>query len=470
MKYYLIVDIGASSGRHMLGYMRDGKIVYEEIHRFITEQGQWKWHPEVLFDDIIEGMIKCRRAGKIPVSMGIDTFGVEHGLLDRRGKIIEGGAVLRDEPALYRTFGENGYRFMSPQVLYERTGIPDMAVGTVYQLLHSKERHPHLFAKAGTILPMPDFLNYLLTGVKKSEYSYATTTGLVNIKTHNWDYEIIEAAGLDPSMFVDLTMPGTFVGNLLPEIRDRVGFDLDVLQVASHDTASAYLAAPARDDSSIFISSGTWSLVGTESLTPVINEKSLAYNLSNEGNYAYRYRVLNCITGTLMLQRIRRDYKDRYSFPELAEMAGQASGFDSTVDVCDLSMSVSRLPMEEIIRQLCRDTGQRVPGTLQEVLACIYRSIAEGYAATVKSLRDCMAKEFTTIHLFSGGCRDRYLNQLTADTTGLPVYAGPVEAATIGNMLMQMLYDGTLNDLAQARALVKSTYDMHRIYPQDKST
>ena len=465
MKYYLMIDIGASSGRHMLGHMQNGRIAYEEIHRFTMNQGSWKWHPRVLLHDILDGMVKCRQAGKIPVSMGIDTFGVDHGLLDKYGEPLDCGAVLRDGEALMRAFEERRYSFMDPMELYERTGIPDMAGNNIYQLLSVKERMPSLFGKTASVLPMPDFLNYLLTGVIKSEYTYATTMGLVNLKSHNWDRGVIEAAGLNPDMFNDLTMPGTFVGKLRPELKERVGYDVDVLQVAAHDTASAYLTASPRDGCSMFISSGTWSLAGAESFEPVVSEESLERNLANEGNYEFRYRILNGITGTIMMQRVKNDYLNRYSFEELMNMAKESESFPSVVDVNSMEITTSKETMEGIIRNKCLEAGLKVPETLGEALACIYRSIAEKYKRTKENLEICLDTKLTSVNLFSGGCRDAYLNQLTADVTGLPVYAGPVEAATVGNMIVQMIYNGSLSNLDEARKLVETSFDIIKYDP-----
>ena len=466
VKYYLLIDIGASSGRHMLGHMQDGKIVYEEIHRFVMNQGNWKWHPRVLLHDIIDGMIKCREAGKIPVSMGIDTFGVEPCFLDRYGELLDIGTILKDNTELYRVFAEKRFPVMDPKELYKRTGTPDIVGNFEYQILSIKERYPSLYEKVNTVLSMPDLLNYMLTGTIKSEYSYATTSGLVNIDTHNWDKEAISAAGIEPGLFVDLTMPGILVGRLRPELKERVGYDLDVIQIAAHDSASAYLAAPIENNNSILISSGTWSIAGAESFEPVVSDKAYEYSIANEGNYELRYRVLNNLTGTVMMQRVRADYMNKYSFPELSEMAKDAKGFESALTVKQLSVMMSDEPMEDIIRSECRKTGQKEPQTLSEVMACIYKSIAVAYKQTIAGLEDCLEKKFEAVNLFSGGCRDEYLNQLTADITGIPVYAGPVEAAAVGNMLIQMIYDGTLANLNDARALVGHSFDIQQFNPQ----
>ena len=467
MKYYLMIDIGASSGRHMLGHMEDGKIVYEEIHRFTMAQGIWKWHYGVLFHDIIDGMIKCREAGKIPVSMGIDTFGVEPCYLGKYGDPLEVGAMLRDNLGMQAAFSEKRFSFMDSREMYERTGCPDMAGNFIYQMLFAKEKYPSMYDKIAKVLTMPDFLNYLLTGEIKSEYSFATTSGLVSLATNNWDSEVIEAAGIAPEMFVDLTMPGTFVGRLKPELRERVGYDIDVLQVASHDSASANISAPVRDDDSILISSGTWSIVGAESYTPMTTDKSFKYGIHNEGNMGLRHRILKNMTGTIMMQRVRRDYGERYSYDDLENMAKEAADFPSRVDVVNRSLTFSDNTMEEIVRGYCRETSQPVPETLPDVLKCIYQSMAAGYKEIISALEDCFGKKFTSINLFSGGSKDMYLNQLTANATGIPVYAGPTEAATVGNMLVQMIYDGTLGGLAEAKELVGRSFEIKLIEPEN---
>lgn len=464
MHYYLAVDIGASGGRHMLGHIKGGKIVYEQMHRFKTQKGGWNWSSDVLVEGIIEGMIKCREAGKIPKSMGIDTFGVEFALLDRENKHLADSPQLRKELVMFDVVDKA--HELDPFVpQYFRTGIQKMPVNTLYQLYSLKLSQPELLQKAGTFIMLPDLLNFALTGVIRHEYTFATTTQLLHARDKDWDYETIRNLGLPGEIFGEISQPGTFVGRLLPEIRRRVGFDCAVYQVASHDTASAYLAAPVPDENSVLVSSGTWSLIGAESLEPVISETSLKEGLSNEGNYASRYRVLKNLVGTYMLQRVKAELDDRYDFPQLAQLAREASGFPSTIDSTDFRL-LTLESMIQGIKDLCAQSGQPVPETTGEVLQCIYRSIAQGYVRVTRGLERSMNKKFTSLSIFSGGCRDDYLNQLAAEVTGLPVYAGPVEAATIGNFLMQMLEDGTYSGLEEARAAVRDSFEIKRIDPR----
>ncbi|MBR6395407.1 MAG: rhamnulokinase, partial [Lachnospiraceae bacterium] len=303
-KYYLAVDIGASSGRHILGCVENGKIKYEEVYRFengpVKRNGHMCWEMDRLFNEIVNGMKACKGLGKIPVSMGIDTWGVDFVLLDKEDNIIGDTVCYRDE----RTAGIDSevYKIIPEDKLYARTGIQKQIFNTIYQLMAIKEKEPENLAKAESFLMVPDYFNFLLTGVKKQEYTNATTGQLVDTNTKQWDRQLIKRLGLPAGIFKELSMPGTFVGRLLPEIQKRVGYDLDVILPGTHDTASAVLAVPMEKGDSVYISSGTWSLMGIERSEADCSERARECNFTNEGGYEGRFRFLKNIMGLWMIQ------------------------------------------------------------------------------------------------------------------------------------------------------------------------
>ena len=311
--YYLAVDIGASSGRHILGTVKDGTISLEEIYRFENgmkkKNGHLCWDVESLFHEIKMGMKQCAALGKIPCSMGIDTWAVDFVLLDGEGRILGDAVGYRDD----RTKGmdEKVYETISPEALYERTGIQKQIFNTIYQLMAVKEERPEELAGAESMLMIPDYFHYLLTGVKKQEYTNATTTQLVSPVTKTWDYELIARLGYPEKLFTELSMPGTVVGTLTKAVEDEVGFTCEVVLPATHDTGSAVMAVPVPENASgnssdadgglLYISSGTWSLMGTELTEADCSAESRTANLTNEGGYEYRFRYLKNIMGLLMI-------------------------------------------------------------------------------------------------------------------------------------------------------------------------
>ena len=293
-KYYLAIDIGASSGRHMLASMVNGKIQLEEVYRFPNgmdnKNGTLCWDVERLFTEIKNGLKKCKEIGKIPSYMGIDTWGVDYVLLDKDDKILGETVGYRDN----RTNGMDAkvYETISLSALYERTGIQKQIFNTIYQLMAVKESHPEYLEQAKSILMIPDYFHFLLTGEKKNEYTNATTGQLVNAKTNEWDYELIDMLGYNKEMFQPVSMPGTVVGEFTKAIQEEVGFNCTVVLPATHDTGSAVLAVPTNDDNAIYISSGTWSLMGIERKEADCSMKSMQSNFTNEGGYDHRFRFL----------------------------------------------------------------------------------------------------------------------------------------------------------------------------------
>lgn len=461
-QYYLAVDIGASSGRHILGTVQDGKMELEEVYRFSNGMnmvdGQLCWDTKELSDQILAGMKRCGELGKIPYSVGIDTWAVDFVLLDQKNRLLGRPAGYRDE----RTKGmdEEVYRKIPEKELYSRTGIQKQIFNTVYQLMAVKTRTPGLLEQAESMLMIPDYFHYLLTGAKYQEYTNATTTQLVSPVTKQWDYELIERLGYPQKLFGPLSMPGTVAGSLLPEIQAVTGYDCKVVLPATHDTASAVLAVPSWEEDMLYISSGTWSLMGTERPEADCREESRSHNFTNEGGYDFRFRYLKNIMGLWMIQSVKRELEKEYSFAELCELASKET-IASLVD-CNDDRFLAPDSMIDAVKGFCAMTGQQVPETPGELAAVIYNSLAKCYGDTVEELEELTGKQYRQIHIVGGGSNADYLNALTARRTKRTVYAGPGEATAIGNLAAQMIAAGEFSGIKEARAAVARSFPMKR--------
>lgn len=463
-KYYLAIDIGASSGRHILGWLENGKIRIEEIYRFenklVKQNGHLCWDMDHLFHEVVEGLKKCQSLGRIPESVGIDTWGVDFVLLDAGGSVIGNTVAYRDS----RTQGmdDEVYKVVPEKELYGRNGIQKQLFNSIYQLMAIKKETPVAFEKAKRFLMVPEYLNYLLTGVQMNEYTNATTSQLVNAETQDWDYELMRRLGIPTEIFGELQMPKATVGPLTPAMAERVGFQTTVVLPATHDTGSAVMAVPTTSDDSIYLSSGTWSLMGIERLIPDCTEASRQHNFTNEGGYHHRYRYLKNIMGLWMMQNLRREFRHKYTFEELYQLAYIARYFTSTVNVNDASF-LAPDSMRQAIKDYCARTEQEVPETEGELLYCVYRSLAKCYAETVVEIETVTGRTYDTIHVVGGGCQDKFLNDLLAKATGKKVFAGPIEATAIGNLMAQMLRTGVFADLNEARRTVAKSFDVKEV-------
>lgn len=461
MKYYLSIDIGASSGRHILSSVQNGKLVLEEVYRFengmTQKDGHLVWEYEKLFSNIIAGLKECKKLDKIPVSVGIDTWGVDYALIDADGKVIGDVYAYRDgrteEPI------KKVHEIIPFETLYKRTGSQFQIYNTIYQLYTDKLSGK--LDKAERFLMMPDFFNYLLTGVMKNEFTNASTTGLMSAKTRDWDMETVKELDLPEKLFKELSDPATLVGNLKPEIAKEIGYDLKVVLPATHDTASAVMAVPEIGQP-LYISSGTWSLLGIESPVAISTEEALKENFTNEGGYERSTRFLKNIMGLWMIQCVRREYNKKYSWGDFVTLSKEVKDFNSIVDVNDNSF-LAPASMIEAIKDYCRKTGQKVPETPGEIALCVYDSLAVCYKRAVETVERVTGYKFDTIHIVGGGCQNAYLNELTAKRTGRRVVAGPVEATAIGNALSQLLYDGAVKNINEAKELVKVSFDTETI-------
>ena len=459
-KYYLAVDLGASSGRHILCHIENGKLITEEIYRFengayVNENETLCWDVDKLFDEIKNGIKKCAEIGKVPLSMGIDTWGVDFVLLDKSGKRIGNAVSYRDS----RTEKAIPYveAIVSERDLYKRTGIKKAPFNTIYQLAAIKCDCPEQFEDANYMLMLPDYFNYLLTGKAFAEYTEATTTGLIHAKTQNWDSEIISALGFPRGIFAEIRRPTEIIGQLLPEIAQEVGCNTQVVLTAAHDTASAIMAVPCSSEDAIFISSGTWSIMGTENREADCSEKCRSLGLSNEGGY----RGVNCIKnimGLWMIQQVRHEYDDRYSFEELCAMA-EKSEIDSVVD-CNDNVFLSPKSMRGAICEYCNNNGMQIPESAGDFARIIYRSLAKCYAESVKQFEELTGKKYSAIYIIGGGSNAEYLNQLTAKYSNKTVFAGPSEATSLGNVAAQMVASGELESLKEFKELMVNTFEM----------
>ena len=458
-EYYLAVDIGASSGRHILGHLEDGRMVLEEVYRFPNgmkeTHGHLCWDTDELFSHIKEGMKRCKELGKLPVSMGIDTWAVDYVFLDHEDRVVGDTVGYRDN----RTAGMDTevYKLIPEEELYARTGIQKQIFNTIYQFMAVKKQDPDTFAKAESMLMIPDYFHYRLTGVKKQEYTNATTTQLVSPKTNTWDKELIQLLGYPEKWFTELSMPGTEVGPLTEKLANEVGFQCQVVLPATHDTGSAVLAVPSNEDPTLYISSGTWSLMGTERREADCSEESRKRNFTNEGGYEYRFRYLKNIMGLWMIQSVRHEVNDAYSFAEICAMAEEAKDFPSRVDAND-ECFLSPDNMTEEVKDYCRRTGQKVPETLGEIATVIYTSLAECYAKTAKELEEMTGRTYSRIHIVGGGSNAGYLNELTAKATKKEIHAGPGEATAIGNITAQMLKAEEFKTIEEARTIIHESF------------
>ncbi|MBE6787937.1 MAG: rhamnulokinase [Ruminococcaceae bacterium] len=453
--YHLAIDIGASSGRHILGSVVDGKLQLEEIYRFengvTNKQGTLVWDIENLIHQVIEGIAVCKKIGKIPKTVAIDTWGVDYVILDKNKNEILPVMSYRDSSC--EIAAKEVAQILPQEELYKNTGIQHQVFNTIYQLY--RDRKNGKLESAKYFLMIPEYLSYKLTGVIKNEYTNASTTNLVNANTKQWDTDILNKLDIPTDIFKELSLPGTKVGEFLPQIQEKIGFNCEVIFCPSHDTASAVAACPI-DEKCVYISSGTWSLIGTENLNPVLDKGALTANFTNEGGIEYRFRFLKNIMGMWLFQNIRKNLEKKYSYDEMMEMA-KSSSFCEFIDPTDQSFLAPDNMIEAVRKYLNRP---ELP--LCDVLSSVYHSLANSYKKTVEEIEKISNKQINEIHIVGGGSKDKYLNQLTSKYTGKKVCIGLMEATATGNILSQIMYSNNI-DLASARKIVKNTFDIKEI-------
>ncbi len=458
--YYLAVDIGASSGRHIIGWMENGKIQLEEVYRFPNgmseKNGHLCWDHAALSEHLVLGLKKCKEIGKTPSYMGIDTWGVDFVLVDKDGNMIGDAVGYRDSRT--EAAAPKVYELVPEEELYARTGIQKQNYNSVFQLMAIKMENPEHLEMADKLLFTPDYLGYLLTGVAHQEYTVASTSGMLSAESGEWDMELIRKLGYPAKLFTKLSEPCEILGNLKAEIRDEIGFDLTVIHPGSHDTASAVLAVPTNSDNAIYISSGTWSLLGVEKAEADASVASREKNFTNEGGVERRYRYLKNIMGLWIIQSIKKELGGKYSFAELCDMATALGDTEYRIDVNDKAFLAPK-SMMQAIKDYCGAPDM----PLDHMLCCVYHSLANCYAEAISDLKVTAGKPLDALHIIGGGSKDDYLSKLTADRIDIPVYAGPTEATAIGNILAQMLATDVFASIAEAREAVFNSFDVKKI-------
>ncbi|QOV89960.1 rhamnulokinase [Humisphaera borealis] len=478
VRNFVAFDLGAESGRALLGRLDGGRLTLEEKHRFPNPNGRINghlhWNLLQQWEELKTGLRKSSadvHGGHIQIhGIGVDTWGVDYGLIAPDGDILSNPFHYRDA----RTDGamEKAYKIVSKDDIFAATGIQFMQFNTLFQLFSMLDSKKALLSAAKTMLFMPDLLNYLFTGVAKAEFSIASTSQMLDPTTGQWALPLLEKLGIPTHILPPIVPSGTILGQLRADVATECGVPaMPVIAPACHDTASAVAAVPVEgtSDDWCYISSGTWSLMGVEIAKPLINEKVKQYNYTNEGGVGGTIRFLKNIMGLWLVQECRRHWlREGYehSYSELTQMAARTRGFGAVIDPDHKPFgSPGEMPLK--IEQYCRETGQRPPQTRSETVRCCLESLALTYRRTVEGLEDILGRKINTIHIVGGGCQNELLNQMTADATGRKVVAGPIEATAIGNILVQAMATGDIKSLAEAREVVRNSFDVKVFEPTD---
>ncbi|MBU8675252.1 rhamnulokinase [Bacillus subtilis] len=463
---YTAIDIGASSGRIMVGELNEGKLDIQEIHRFANgfsqRDGHCFWDIDHLLKQILQGLQKVKTLGYEHCTVGIDTWAVDYVLLDEKGDRLREAISYRDRRTDHTI--DKLEHTLSKAAIYQKTGIQFQPFNTIYQLY---EEDRELLIKTDKIMMIPDYLGYCLTGKAVTEITNASTTQLLNASTGNLDPELLEAVSVQEQQFAPLTEPGCELGKLRNEWFPD--YDLPackVMTVATHDTASAVIAAPGINDGWAYISSGTWSLIGVENKTPIITDLALENNYTNERGANNTIRFLKNIIGMWVIQEVRQQLQADYSFQQLAEEAEKTEPFQQFINLNDKRFLNPENMIKEI-QHYCRQTRQKTPRTAGELACCIYSNLAIIYAIAIKELETITEKPIEQFHIIGGGARNDFLNQLTADMSGKAVYAGPIEATATGNLLMQMIAAKEVKDIKEARQVVRNSFPIKVFTPKD---
>ena len=462
----LAIDLGASSGRGIIGEFDGKKLSLRENHRFSNDpvmlNGAFMWDILRIFFEIKNSIRKCAISeDKNIKTIGIDTWGVDFGLLDKTGQLIENPRHYRDK----RTDNINieAYKRISKNKLYNITGLQYLQFNSIFQLLSLSMQRPYIFDNAETLLFTPDLLNYFLTGIKKTEYTIASTSALLDAKKRTWEKELFNIMGIPEKLFTEIVKPGNILGGISKEVLDDIGvLKAQVVNVASHDTGSAIAAVPAKNENFVYISSGTWSLMGIESKEPIINEKSALYDFTNEGGVNNTIRVLRNVAGLWLVQESKRQWEregEILTFDELSEMARNCEPCKCLINV-DAPEFAPPGNMPERIRDFCKRTNQYIPQTKGEIVRCILDSLALAYKRTLSQINELQGENAQNINIVGGGTQNSLLCQLTADACGIPVYAGPIEATALGNIAVLMMALGEISSLCEAREIIANSFDV----------
>ena len=470
----LAFDLGASSGRAILGRYDGDRLHLVDVHRFpnrpVRSPDGLHWDVQRLFKGIEQGLVICGRQYGRPASVGVDTWGVDFALLGGDGELLGQPFTYRDG----RTEGmmEEAFKRVPRREIFEQTGIQFMRMNTLYQLLSMALAGSPLLGRATTFLMMPDLFNFWLTGRAVCEFTDATTTQFYDPRARAWAKPLLEKLGIPTHFLPEIVLPGTVLGPLLPSVAGKTGIgDVPVVAPACHDTASAVAAVPADSDDFAYISSGTWSLVGVEVPEPVITDDSLANNFTNEGGVGGRFRLLRNVHGLWPIEECRRvwaEQGDDLSYDELAAMVEAAPPFSAVIDP-DAMLFLDPPDMPAAIRSFCTDTGQAPPQDKGSILRCILESLALKHRWVLERIDKMQSRAVSVIHIVGGGSRNRLLCQFTADAMGRPVLAGPAEATAIGNIIVQAMALGHLSSVEEGRALVRRSFETERYEPRERA-
>jgi len=475
MEKFIAIDIGAETGRVIVGDLLKMEIIYRFPNHLVRVKDSIFWDILGIFNEIKKGLKKAFK--KYPnqiVSMGIDTWGVDYVLLDGDGDPLGNPYHYRDKRT--DNIMEEVFSIIPKKKIFTETGIQFMQINTIYQLYSFAKNKPQVFENAKYFLTIPDLLNYWLTGIIKNEYSIATTTQLYNPMEKDWSTKILNKLGFKREIFGEIIMPGAKLGRLLPTIAREIGADseVEVVAPACHDTGSAVAAVPVEDNINYaYISSGTWSLLGIETPEPIINEKSFKFNFTNEGSADGGFRFLKNITGFWIIQECKKFWDENvksYSYDELTEIALKYGPANFRIDPDDLRFLKPALiddSMIDRIKNYCHETGQKIPKTPAEIVRGVIESLAEKYTETIKMIEEITGKSIKEIYIIGGGCRNSLLCQLVANATDLPVYAGPVEATAIGNLMVQAKSMGQIKSINEGRRIIRKSFDIKKYLPKE---
>ena len=464
-KTYVAVDIGASSGRLMLSQIKDGKIDLQEVHRFNNgfkkTDGHDCWQIDQILKEIFTGLKKVKQLGFNEIVLGIDTWAVDYVLVGMDGQKIQNPISYRD--ARTKDALEKLTTDVPKSLIYKKTGIQFLNFNTLYQLYTENKDE---LKKTDKIMMIPDYIGYVLTGNAVTEVTNASTTQMLNLREGLFDKDLLKKVHVDQNQFPRLVESGTILGNIRHAW--HVKYDIpetEVITVATHDTASAVLGTPGVGDHWAFLSSGTWSLLGTELNVPEIGDLAFESNYTNEWGAYGTYRFLKNIMGLWMIQNVKHDLNDQYSFAQLAELAGQAKPFEQFIDVNDESF-INPENMIEAIQTYCQKTNQVVPQTPGEIAMAIYSNLALYYANELENLNNILGYKLEALNIVGGGSNVKLLNQLTSTLADIPVFAGPSEATAIGNLVVQMITENEINNIADAREMIRSSYQINEFHPE----
>ncbi len=470
MKRVLAFDFGASSGRAMIGTYEGGKLELKEIHRFSNDpvnlNGTLYWDILRLFFEIKQGITKAVNDGGFD-AIGIDTWGVDFGLLDERGNLIDNPVHYRDE----RTDGmmEEVFSIVPKDEIYRITGNQIMRINTLYQLYYVSKYCPELLARAKHMLFIPDLFAYFLTGSIMAEYTIASTSQMLDAEKSDWAYDMLEKLGIPTRILPEIKDSGTIYGLLRADIAEELGCkQVPVVAVCTHDTGSAVVSVPSVEDDFCYVSSGTWSLFGTEIEKPLVNERSAAFNITNEGSYARKIRLLKNIMGLWLIQESRRQWRregTEVSFADIEREALKVRPFQSFIDP---DYPAFELPgnLPKHVQEYCRNTNQPIPQGIGEIAMVIYQSLAMKYRYVLDMLKELNGTEYGILHLVGGGGKDGLLSQMASNACNIKVIAGPTEATALGNVGVQMMALGEISDLKALRGIILSSADSKTYLPE----